>query len=120
MLMIDKEAIICDLAETYHIYNYKELPVKLLATLCVGLRDNSRIKMKINGNKVPYNIELIMAAVDRLSLLVYAQSKDAQKGKNKPKLLLEQLYENKSLSGYDSGEEFMKDLERIRKEHNHA
>lgn len=48
MIVTDEDSLICDLAETYHVFNYRELPVKLLATLSVGLRADSRIKLKIS------------------------------------------------------------------------
>lgn len=51
MLAADKEALICDLAETYNIYDYRSIPVNLLSTLSVGLRDNARIKMKLRGER---------------------------------------------------------------------
>ena len=114
MIKTDKSALICDLAETYQIYNYRLLPARLVATLSVGLRANSRIKMKINGDKLPYDTELLMAMVDRLSMLVYAQSKDAPKGINKPKLLLDSLYKEKCY-GFDTPEEYEKAIARIRK-----
>ncbi len=41
MISRDEDALICDLAETYQIYNYKSLPARLVATLSVGLRDDS-------------------------------------------------------------------------------
>ena len=37
MIALDQNALICDFAETYGIYNYRALPVSLLATLAVGL-----------------------------------------------------------------------------------
>ena len=39
MLNTDSDALECDLAETYHIYNYKELPLKKVALFSVGLRE---------------------------------------------------------------------------------
>lgn len=116
MIKLDESAVICDFAETYHVYNYRQLPARLAAALCVGLRQNSRIKMKINGNKVPYEMELLMAAVDRLTLLVYAQTKDGQKGTNKPKLLIDELYKQKDqLNTFRSGEELLEYMESVRK-----
>lgn len=44
--------MICDLAEYYHIYDYKQLPVETLAILVYGLRDNSRIKMIIAESNI--------------------------------------------------------------------
>lgn len=116
MIRVDETAVICDLAETYHILNYRQLPARLVAALCVGLKADSRIKMKLNGRKVPYELELLMGAVDRLTLLVYAQTKDGQKGRNKPKLLLDQLYaEPEQVKGFSSGEELLKYIETARK-----
>ena len=48
MIKTDEDALICDLAETYQIYDYKSLPAYMVATFSVGLRENSRIKMKLN------------------------------------------------------------------------
>lgn len=116
MIVMDETALRCDLAETYHIYDYRKLPSRMVASFSVGLRANSRIKMKINGNKVPYEMELLMAMVDRLSLLVYSQSKDAKTGRNKPKLLLEELYkEDKMCYGFDNPDDLKEALERIKR-----
>ena len=43
MIHEDEDALICDFAETYQIYDYRSLPVKMAATLAAGLRDDSRI-----------------------------------------------------------------------------
>ena len=48
MMAVDRDAWICDLAETYRIFDYRALPVGLLATLSFGLREDSRIKQKMN------------------------------------------------------------------------
>lgn len=104
MMRIGKDELICDLAETYHIMNYKELPLETLATLSCGLRADSRIMMKISSRKLPSDITLLAAITDRLSLLLWAQSKDGQKGVNKPKLLLGE--EDKEVMTFGSGEEF--------------
>lgn len=119
MIKEDEQALICDLAQTYQILDYRSLPSRMVATLSVGLGAESRIKMKFNGSKVPYELELLMAAVDRLTLLVYANTKDAQKGRNRPKLLLDQLYNppEKTMS-FRSGAELMQYLEKIRKKVN--
>lgn len=91
MISIDKTALICDLAETYGILDYRALPVETLAALSVGLRENSRIKMKISGAKVQPDFLLLAAAVDRLSLLVWSKTKDAERGRNRPKSLVDVL-----------------------------
>ena len=52
MLNTDEEALVCDFAETYRIYNYKEIPCKMAAIYAKGLKENARIKMKLAGVKV--------------------------------------------------------------------
>lgn len=47
MLATDRDALICDLAETYRVLDYRALPVELLATLAAGLRQDARIWQKI-------------------------------------------------------------------------
>lgn len=91
MLATDRDAVICDLAETYGILDYKALPVPLLATLCSGLRETSRIKMRLSGMPVPSDVALLAAAVDKLAWLVWAQTTDGQKGRNRPASVLEEL-----------------------------
>lgn len=62
MYAADRDALICDMAETYHILDIHAIPVPLLAILASGLRDNSRIKAVMSGRKlVPpeYEIALI-------------------------------------------------------------
>ena len=109
MIRTDEDALICDLAETYHVLDYKALPAMLVASLVVGLRDDSRIKMKLSGAKAPLEIVLLASAVDRLSMLVWFQTKDAEKGRNRPKSLLSILYpEEKNNSAFTSGEDFIR------------
>ena len=104
----DEDALICDFAETYQIYDYRQLPPTRAAVLAVGLRDSSRIKMMLSNTTVTPDIMLLAATVDRLSLLVWAQTKDAEKGRNRPKSILESLTpkESKTVS-FASGEDFI-------------
>ncbi len=63
--------------------------------------------------------QLLLAGIqDRLSLLVYSKTKDAEKGINYPKLILDILENN--ISGFSSGEDFMKEREIIMKEGKNA
>ena len=118
MIKLDEEALICDLAETYNILDYKKLALNKLAILACGLRDDSRIKLKMSENILSPNQFLLAGIQDRLSLLVYSKTKDAEKGINYPKLILDILENN--ISGFSSGEDFMKERERIMKEGKNA
>ena len=90
--------------------DYKALPVHLTAALFAGLKADSRIKMRLSGMKVPLDLVLSAAAVDRLSLLVWAQSKDAENGRNRPDSLVSELLGEGKRGGdicaFSSGEEF--------------
>ena len=117
MINMDESALICDLAETYNIYDYKSLPVLKVATFSVGLRENSRIKLKLNNSPVSLETLLLSMAVDRLSLLLWTKSKDAEKGQGRPKsftnVILGIQNSNNETIAYDSSEEFEKARLRI-------
>lgn len=91
MLKTDESALICDLAETYHIYNYRSLPLSRVATFAVGLRENSRIKMKMRGEKYSLDTMLLATIADRLSLMAWMKSKDGISGINRPKSIVARL-----------------------------
>lgn len=109
MVREDEDALICDFAETYHILDYKSLPIRLRATLAAGLHDDSRIKMKIQGfTPVPSSLMLSRIA-DDLALYRYSWSENAKSGKDKPVLFTEiMLGKTKAPSndGFASGEDF--------------
>lgn len=116
MIKKDEDALICDFAETYNIYDYKSLPLKMVGSLALGLRDNSRIKMAMTGSQASSEVMLMAAMVDRLSLLVWMKTKDAEKGKNKPKSILESITDEEKITenvAYTSGEDFIKERERL-------
>lgn len=110
MINIDESSLICDLAETYKIYDYKQLPASKVAVFLCGLRDESRIKQKLSGQKIPLNTLLLAGINDNLRLLVWAKTKDGQKGKNQPESILSKLVGNNMNEReevvFDSGEDF--------------
>lgn len=98
--------MICDLAETYHIYNYKECQPFLVGTLVFGLRDDSRVKMFLSGQKQPLDRILMARMVDELSFLSWANSKDGQKNRNRPKSVLQSLLGIEKKEEYATFEDF--------------
>lgn len=114
MLRLDRGALICDLAETYGIYDIGQLPARTVAVLASGLRDDSRIKMKMTGAKVPNEILLLAQAVDMLNILVWRETKDGQRGRNRPESILYRILtgsdgkEHHKGSAFASGEAFEK------------
>lgn len=118
MINCDRDMLICDLAETYHIFNIYEFSPTEIARFSVGLRDNSRIKMKMANVKYEFKDILLMSIVDHLSILTWQNTKDAQKGQNKPKSLISQLLkigENKDILSFTSSSEFEKARQEILK-----
>lgn len=115
MIALDEDALVCDFAETYHILNYMSLPVELAATLAAGLREDSRIIRKVMGLKVDIKTLLLAHIADSTAFNVYAKTKDAKTGRNKPKSMVEALADNKKdeLKLFKSGDEFMAEWRRI-------
>ena len=91
MLRLDESAVICDLAETYHLTDYRGLPATRVAALAVGLRETSRIKMRMTGMRLSTDTALLAAVADRLSILVWAKTDDARRGRNRPASILDAL-----------------------------
>lgn len=91
MLNADEDLLFCDIAETYGIVGFEGLSVKRLATLCFGLRDNSRIKMLLSDTKVELNTILLASALDQLNFLSWCKTKDAEKNRNRPKSITQSL-----------------------------
>ena len=91
MLRTDETALICDLAETYGVLDWKALPLKTAAALSAGLRDNSRIKMKLSGQKIDCETVLLAAIADRLSMLVWFRTIDGVNNRNRPESILTRL-----------------------------
>lgn len=121
MLKFDKDALLCDLAETYQIYDFKQLPLTKVAVFSLGLKDDSRIKMKMRNQKFDLNQILLMSVADNLKLLLWSKTKDAQKGRNRPVLwssLFEEPKEKKEIV-FNSGEDFEKERNRLLKKGGH-
>lgn len=112
MFVKDKDAVICDLAETYHIYNYKELPCSRVALFAVGLRENSRIKTKMSNLKYSLDTTMLAAILDRLSILVWFNTEDGRKGVNRPVMITDKLYKSdddrneSDIMAFDTPEEY--------------
>lgn len=118
MIATDEEALICDLAETYNIYNMRSFSPLEIATFSVGLRENSRIKLKLSGQTVPLETVLLACVVDRLSLLLWSKSKDATKNINRPASILETLTQTRQeperdYEVFNTPEEFEQAMKRL-------
>lgn len=118
MIAADEDALICDFAETYHIYDWRGLPVHYAAVLACGLAPDSRIKMAISGARATQEQLLMAAMVDRLSLLLWMNTADAVKGNNRPASLVSLLTGDSTavvsdVAGFEDGAGFDAARQRI-------
>ena len=124
MLETDEDALICDLAETYGVYDYESLPVQTVAALSIGLRGDSRIRMKLSGMKLTLTESLLAMIADNLALIFWTKTKDGQKHRNRPKSIREALEngnkKDNEVLGFDSPEEFEAMRERLLSEVAHG
>lgn len=97
--------MICDFAETYNIYNYRSLPARLAATLCVGLRNDSRVYKKLTDNHSLSTNVLIGLLIDDFRAFVYGVLGVKNENKSVYKILTGE-YENEISKGYDTPEAF--------------
>ena len=113
---LDEDALICDLAETYHILDYRSLPVQLVAPLSAGLRDDSRIKLKAADTSVGLETIILAAIADNLTMLRAGMDR---KNRGKPFLFTEAINgerKKQKVRGFRTAEEFEAALKRIRGE----
>lgn len=118
MFITDEDALVCDMAEVYGVFDIFELPPQLAATLAVGLRDSSRIKTKMLGMDMPLDDYLMAAIFDNLNWLCWTHTKDAQHGGNAPVRILDILTQKKEQKEteyvtFGSIEEFEAEREKI-------
>ena len=104
-----EDELICDFAESYHIYDYQALPLQTAAVLFSGLRDDSRVVQKLSGFKYDTKTYLLAAIADRLSMLVWFKTRDGQKGRNRPASFVDGLVgqhqEKSEIRSFSSAEE---------------
>lgn len=119
MIATDETALVCDLAEIYGIFDYRQLPADAVAAFSVGLRDDSRIKMALSGQKVSLGTILLAGVVDRLSILIWQKTKDGQNNSNRPQSLVESLTsepKEREEVAFETSEDFEKAREEILKQ----
>ena len=108
MIGLDEDALICDFAETYRIYDYRQLPARRAAVYACGLRPNARIMMKLAGAKVPLETILLGLIADAEAIGVWMQTEDGVNGTNRPVSIMEAMLGiQKETVSFESPEAFM-------------
>jgi hypothetical protein len=116
-MVTDEDALLCDLAETYGIYDIESLPVTKIATFSCGLKGDSRIMQALTDKRSDINTMLLASIVDRLSFLAWTKTKDAQSNRNRPESLVNKLYSKapeREYEVYENGADLLARLEELR------
>lgn len=107
MVGLDEDALTCDFAEVYHVYDWRSLPARTAATLAMGLGPDSRIMRKLSGVPITMETLLLATIADALHILVWQNTKAGARGCNRPALIAEKLLDvQKEEEGFDSIEAF--------------
>lgn len=115
--------MICDLAETYHIYNYEQLPVEKVAVFVCGLREKARVWQKFGQHD--FDRELLTLIYDKINWIAWTKTESAHNGQAPPDLLFPKLFpdikkNNDDTVGFKSAEDFNKEWEKIANGNNNS
>lgn len=114
MVAKDEDALLCDFAETYHITDWRALPLHTAAALAFGLPAKSRIKLLLSGAPAPRETLLLASAVDYLALLWWRETENGQRNRNRPKSLVSAILgagaakKKEDIVSFDSAEDYEK------------
>lgn len=101
----------------------KALPLRTAAALAVGLREDSRAKLKLSGRRFGFDQILQMRIFDCLNWLKWSRSRACELGYSAPppleeiieqNILQAQKREEQRLMGFDSPEELTAYIEKQR------
>ena len=113
MLAHYRSELICDLAEYYHILDYRGVPGRTLGTLAVGLRAESRIGQIREGVKETPAV-LILAKIYDVLAQVFSEKGTTPESLFK-NFLREQKEANKTPQAFASGKDFEEAWRKINK-----
>lgn len=117
MLANYEHELICDMAQYYQIRDWKKLPLETAAILACGLPSDSRVVRAVNNQKVDIDVLLTAVIADRLTQLVWFQTKDGHKHRNKPKsfvkMLTQTTKQQKQERSFSSSAEFEAERKRL-------
>lgn len=108
MIVTDEAALRCDFMETYHIADYRALPARQAALFACGLREDSRIGMKMSGTPASAEIMLLAAIADAVRILYWQNTENGHKGRKQPRSILDLITGSREGEGegFDSAAAF--------------
>lgn len=108
-MLKDRDSLICDMAEFYHVLDIDGLPVPTLAALAVGLPPHSRSKRKYSKQNIPDELGLLALILDSVNRIAWMMTKDGAKNRNRPDsvyMMLTDQDRKKDVEGFDSVADF--------------
>lgn len=115
MVREDADALTCDLAQVYHVFDWRALPLRTAAILAAGLPEDSRIMRRFHG--MPTEETTILATIaDGVRGIQWLLTKDGLEGVNHPESILAILTgrnEPDEAYGFDSAEAYEEARARI-------
>ena len=91
MAAADEDALRCDFAQTYHVLDYRRLPLRTAAVFAQGLPEDSRIMRRLSGARIGVDTALAARIADGVALIAWMLSKDGQSGTNRPRSVFDVL-----------------------------
>ena len=111
-----EDDLICDLAQTYGVHDWRKIPPVNAAAMALGLPDNSRVKLKLSGQDFGFDRRLMMLIYDRLNWLRWSKTEACRKGYDPPLPLEVEIKQNEKqaeeqrLMGFDDPDELLEYL----------
>ena len=116
MRVLYKDALICDFAEYYHLYDFSSVPMETAAVLACGLPADSRTIRKMSGQKFTTDMILKIRLVDAVMSFENAFVNVHSKRKvPRPQSLMKTLMkqDDNEIRTFRSGEDFERERERL-------
>ena len=112
MRALHEDALICDFAQYYHVYDLDSLNVRTAAILACGLPKESRTLKTLRKEKVDQNTMLMASILDTCRNIEYGVFQSHSKKKiKKPKSVVQKLLgidqdKKEEVKGFSSGDAF--------------
>lgn len=85
------EELECDMAQFYGIHDYRDFKLGHISVLACGLPEESRVIRKMTNHPYSVNTYLLAHMVDRLSLIWWSKTVDAENNINRPRMMIDLL-----------------------------
>ena len=115
----DEDALFCDFAQYYGIYDLSCFSLEKQAALVFGLPEDSRTMRILSGRQVSTDTLLLAGILDQLRVQAWSRSKAAKNHSGKPKSIMAALIHPKreadDIVSFESGDDFKRYRESLLK-----